>query len=257
MPLRPSFLGARYSGGLFLQFAVLSGVTNTEPMTIYAHSSSENDVDDIPPCLLEEPHHGDNAKEIMIESRPQYNASNDLESKYPVIDRDINNKETLVEYKFSTLTKDLFHELENLEIKFDIEIYKPKDLRLSVSKNTFYCKNLFLKDRKGQFYLVICHEDLNIDLKLLRKQLNAYRNFNFGTADDMATLLNVEPGGVTPLALMFSSAVDVQMVIHNSVLQEDALCMFHPMDSNVAVKISMDSLLRFLKHFKHGVKIIK
>lgn len=32
-----------------------------------------------------------------------------------------------------------------------------------------YCKNLFLKDRKGSFYLVIYKEDLILDLKLLKK----------------------------------------------------------------------------------------
>lgn len=32
-----------------------------------------------------------------------------------------------------------------------------------------YCKNLFLKDRKGSFYLVIYKEDLILDLKFLKK----------------------------------------------------------------------------------------
>lgn len=159
-------------------------------------------------------------------------------------------------YPYTQEALEVFKLFQKLKIPFETEIYRPKEERLDVDKNIFYCKNLFLKDRKGQFYLIIFHEDIEMNLKQLRKTLNAHRNFNFATANDMMDLLHVEPGGVTPLALMNSSARDIVMVISNSLMHDEAGLMFHPMDSNLATKISLQSLLRFLKHFGHAVTLI-
>ena len=164
--------------------------------------------------------------------------------------------QSLENYQYRKETLELFEIFRCLKIRYDTEWYRPKEDRLNVDKNIFYCKNLFLKDRKGQFYLVICHEDIDINLKQLRKTLNAYRNFNFATAEDMRSLLQTEPGGVTPLALMSETACEVTMVISNSLFKEGAYLMFHPMDPNLAVKINLTSLLRYLKHFGHFVKFI-
>lgn len=160
-------------------------------------------------------------------------------------------------YSFTAGTRQVFQTLQKLKIPFETEIYKPKVDRLFIDKNIFYCKNLFLKDRKGQFYLAICHEDFNIDLKLLRKSLNANRNFNFGTADDMYTILGTKPGGVTPLALTNPNSADVKMVIHKSLVKEDSWLMFHPLDSKLATKITLASLLRYLKSCNHSVIFVK
>lgn len=159
-------------------------------------------------------------------------------------------------YSYKRETLEVFKFFQKLKISFKTEIYKTKEERLNMDKNRFYCKNLFLKDRKGQFYLIILHEDLAINLKQLRKTLNAHRNFNFATANEMMELLQTEPGGVTPLALMNASARDVTMVISHSLVHEETELMFHPMDSSLATKISLQSLLRYLKHFGHSVRFI-
>jgi hypothetical protein len=47
------------------------------------------------------------------------------------------------------------------------------------SDKTVYCKNIFLKDRKGKFYYIICHEDNNVNLRQLKYKLHAHRNRAF------------------------------------------------------------------------------
>lgn len=179
------------------------------------------------------------------------------ETKYTQVTSQSENGTILASYQFQKQTLTLFRTLDDLIIPFETEIYRPKPERLDVGKNIFYCKNLFLKDRKGQFYLVICHEDYEMDLKQLRKTLNAYRNFNFATANEMAAILDTEPGGVTPLALMNKTASQVKMVIHKSLTKDNCFLMFHPFDSQLATKITLPSLLRFLKHFKHSVTFVE
>ena len=64
-----------------------------------------------------------------------------------------------------------------------------------------HCKSLFLKDKKGGFWLTVLLEERLIDLKKLAARLAAPR-FSFGGAADLFRLLGVRPGSVTPFALV-------------------------------------------------------
>ena len=55
-----------------------------------------------------------------------------------------------------------------------------------------HTKNLFLKDKRDQVFLVVAPEDAAIELKTLHHKLGAGR-FSFGSADLMRTLIGVEP----------------------------------------------------------------
>src|SRR3974377_2449196 len=64
-----------------------------------------------------------------------------------------------------------------------------------------HCKSLFLKDKKGGYWLAVMLEERRIDLKKLASRLEAPR-FSFGNALDLRKLLGVRPGSVTPFALV-------------------------------------------------------
>ena len=65
-----------------------------------------------------------------------------------------------------------------------------------------HTKNLFLRDKKGAPFLVVALEDAAIELKSLHRLLGASGRFSFGSADLMRELLGVEPGSVTPFAVI-------------------------------------------------------
>ena len=60
---------------------------------------------------------------------------------------------------------------------------------------------MFLKDKKGGFWLTVLLEERLIDLKKLAERLAAPRVSVGGTAD-LLRLLGVRPGSVTPFALV-------------------------------------------------------
>jgi Ala-tRNA(Pro) deacylase len=64
-----------------------------------------------------------------------------------------------------------------------------------------HCKNLFLKDRKGGLWLLICLNQRRIDINRLAKVLGCAR-LSFGRAELLQEVLGVAPGGVTPFALI-------------------------------------------------------
>ena len=65
-----------------------------------------------------------------------------------------------------------------------------------------HTKNLFLRDKKGTAFLAVAQEDTAIELKSLHRRLGASGRFSFGSAELMRELLGVEPGSVTPFAVI-------------------------------------------------------
>src|SRR5438552_13581885 len=75
-----------------------------------------------------------------------------------------------------------------------------------------HCKSLFLKDKKGGFWLAVMLEERRIDLTKLAARLGAPR-FSFAGAADLHELLGVRPGSVTPFALVNDVARLVEPVL--------------------------------------------
>ncbi|XP_067656032.1 uncharacterized protein [Haliotis asinina] len=152
--------------------------------------------------------------------------------------------------------RELLSLLEEFGVQSKPVPYKPrKDRHLCTGE--VFCKNLFLKDRRGNFYMVICDEQNDLDLKSLRRKLKAYRNFSFGSQDEMAAIFHVSPGGLTPFALMHGSAQDVRVVMTKDLtIEKDVLLNFHPLDANLTLPVRLTHLIKFLNHFRVQLEIV-
>src|SRR3954466_9062688 len=56
-----------------------------------------------------------------------------------------------------------------------------------------HSKNLFVKDKKGRFFLITAKDETAIDLKRPHEAIGASGRLSFGSADHLRTLLGVEP----------------------------------------------------------------
>lgn len=133
--------------------------------------------------------------------------------------------------------------LDDLEIAIETVRYSEKTERKDELPTT-YCKNLFLKDRKGVFYLIVYKEDSVLDLKVLKKLVNAYRNFSFASHRELKNIMKVNVA--TPFSLFFKSTENVRVVFAQSLAQETSLN-FHPLDGRFTTRISYDDLETFMK----------
>ncbi len=113
-----------------------------------------------------------------------------------------------------------------------------------------HSKNLFLRNKKGQMWLVTCFEDRKIDLKALGKALEAGR-ISFGSPDRLKKHLGVEPGAVTPFAVMNDRAGQVKFVLDKAMLEVDPLN-FHPLVNTMTTAIAPQDLVRFLEDQDHA-----
>ncbi len=118
-----------------------------------------------------------------------------------------------------------------------------------------HCKTLFLKDRKGGFWLAAMLEERRTDLNKLAQRLGAPR-FSFGGAEDLYSLLGVYPGSVTPYALINDTAGKVTAVL-DRVLLGCVPVNFHPLVNDRTTAISPGDLLRFIAACGHEPRIVE
>jgi Ala-tRNA(Pro) deacylase len=117
-----------------------------------------------------------------------------------------------------------------------------------------HTKNLFLRDKKGAAFLVVALEDAAIELKSLHRLLGASGRFSFGSAELMRELLGVEPGSVTPFAVVNDTHLRVAVVLDAGMMAHETLN-FHPLRNTGTTTISQEGLLRFLEATGHRPRI--
>ncbi len=117
-----------------------------------------------------------------------------------------------------------------------------------------HCKNLFLKDHKGRLWLVAMLEDRAVDLKRLAAAIGAGR-LSFGSAARLADALGVEPGSVTPFALINDTERRVTLVLDKRMLEHETLN-YHPLTNAATTAISPADLLAFVKACGHDPVVV-
>jgi Ala-tRNA(Pro) deacylase len=154
---------------------------------------------------------------------------------------------------------ELFAFLDRLEIPHATVSHPPlftveqsRALRGTVSGG--HTKNLFLKDKRGAFFLVVVLEDAVVELKSLHRRLGAGGRFSFGSADALRELLGVEPGSVTPFAAINDAAGRVAVVLDAAMLAHEVLN-YHPLVNTMTTSISRSGLVTFLESSGHAPHI--
>jgi Ala-tRNA(Pro) deacylase len=117
-----------------------------------------------------------------------------------------------------------------------------------------HTKNLFLRDKKGALFLVVAPEDAVVELKSLHRLLGASGRFSFGSPDLMRETLGVEPGSVTPFAVINDTAGLVTVVLDAAMMAHENLN-FHPLTNTGTTTIPRDGLLKFLESTGHKPRI--
>jgi Ala-tRNA(Pro) deacylase len=112
-----------------------------------------------------------------------------------------------------------------------------------------HIKNLFLRNKKEEMWLVVALEDRAIDLKRLGDVLGAGR-LSFGSADRLKRYLGVEPGSVTPLSLANDEARAVQLVLDRGVVDGGPVNA-HPLVNTMTTALAPADLLRFFEATGH------
>lgn len=113
-------------------------------------------------------------------------------------------------------------------------------------------KNLFLKDEKGNFYLICLLGHKRLNLKFLKSYLNA-KKLQFGSPEELKTELDLTPGSVSILGMINSSKT--HLIIDKSIY--DALLIgAHPNINTSTLVFDNSSLKKFLASLKCKIEVI-
>ena len=113
-----------------------------------------------------------------------------------------------------------------------------------------HIKNLFLRNKKEEMWLVVALEDRAIDLKRLGEALGAGR-LSFGSPDRLRRVLGVEPGSVTPFALVNDETHLVRLGLDRG-LAEGGPVNAHPLVNTMTTAIAIADLLRLFEATGHA-----
>ncbi len=150
---------------------------------------------------------------------------------------------------------DLFHFLDELSIKHKTYDHPPvftvgESQQLRDEMPGGHTKNLFLKDKKGRFFLLTVLEDAQINLKTIHQQIGAQGRVSFGKPDALMALLGVEPGSVTAFGIINDPENMVTLVLDQALMDHDIInC--HPLRNNATTAIGRDDLIKFIQATGH------
>ena len=119
-----------------------------------------------------------------------------------------------------------------------------------------HTKNLFVKDKKGNFFLVVAEGSARIPMNKIHVLIGARSRLSFANSDALMELLGVEPGSVTAFAPMNDKDNKVRVIIDEPLLAHDQInC--HPLKNTMTTTILKEDLFRFLRHTGHEPQIVR
>ena len=158
------------------------------------------------------------------------------------------------EKDYSEPELNLLKELNDFGAEFIIYEHPPlrtveesKTLRGKI--NGGHTKNLYLRDKKKNNYLVTANENQEVDLKNLASFLSTNR-LSFGSPDRLNQYLGVKPGAVSPLALINDKQNEVVFYIDQSLLKQEILN-FHPLINTLTISLKVSDFKKYLLQIKH------
>lgn len=118
-----------------------------------------------------------------------------------------------------------------------------------------HVKNLFVKDKGGNFFLITAEEDSPLDLKTIDKVIGAKGRVSFASAEQLLVHLGILPGSVSPLALVHDTGCTVRFFLEKKLMRHDILNV-HPLINTRTSSIARDDLLRYVEATGHGITIL-
>ncbi|MBD8688471.1 MULTISPECIES: prolyl-tRNA synthetase associated domain-containing protein [unclassified Rhizobium] len=157
--------------------------------------------------------------------------------------------------------QDLFSMLDGLGIEHKTTQHEPvftvaesESLRDRIPGG--HTKNLFVKDKKDQYFVLTVEENAVVDLKTVHKVIDASSRVSFGKPEKMLEYLGVVPGSVTVFGAINDTANNVTFVLDEELMRHD-LINGHPLSNDATTTIGRDDLIRFLEATGHVPLVLK
>ena len=144
----------------------------------------------------------------------------------------------------------VYDKLDELGIEYSVVEHEPvftaNDLEyIKELAPGIHCKNLFLRNAKGnKYYLITAEDNAEVDIKELKDKIGSTR-LSFASPERLMKVLNLTPGSVNPFSLINDTEKEVTFYLDKNVMTGENLN-FHPNVNYKMVTISLDGLKKYL-----------
>lgn len=144
----------------------------------------------------------------------------------------------------------VYDKLDELGIEYSVIEHEPVFTAAeldSIKDRThgIHCKNLFLRNAKGnKYYLITAEDNAEVDIKDVREKIGSTR-LSFASPERLMKVLNLTPGSVNPFSLINDTEKVVTFYLDKNVMNGEDLN-FHPNVNHKMVTISLDGLKKYL-----------
>lgn len=156
-------------------------------------------------------------------------------------------------------SQDLFDALDALSISYKTREHAPvftvaesQALRDEIPGG--HTKNLFLKDKKGRYFLLTVGEDAEIDLKTIHQKIGAQGRVSFGKPEPLKEYLGVVPGAVTCFGVI-NDPDHVVTLIFDAALWEHETINGHPLRNDATTSIARADLETFVTSLGRPLRV--
>ena len=154
----------------------------------------------------------------------------------------------------------LLDELKVLGVSYEYYSHEPlftveQANALTINIKGSHCKNLFVKNSKGDKWILTMPGSERADLKSIAEKLVSSR-LSFCSADEMQSDIGVTPGAVTPLAIVNNSEKNVKLVVDKK-LADNGIINCHPLINTATISIAFSDLVKFVEHTGHGITVLE
>ena len=114
---------------------------------------------------------------------------------------------------------------------------------LNKSEGGGHIKNLYLRDRRKNNFLIVSEQDRTIDLKMLKIKLET-GGLSFGSSDRLMEKLGVRAGAVTPFSMITGIKKNVSLFL-DAELKFCSKIYAHPLVNDRTIELSVENLELF------------
>ncbi|MDW5315525.1 prolyl-tRNA synthetase associated domain-containing protein [Rhizobium sp. PL01] len=156
---------------------------------------------------------------------------------------------------------ELFLFLDSLGIKHKTKRHEPvftvaESVSLRDEIPGGHTKNLFVKDKKDNFFLLTVEENASVDLKTVHTIIGGASKVSFGKPEKLMEYLGVIPGAVTAFGVINDTGHNVKIIIDED-LMKDEIINCHPLSNDATTSIASKDLLRFIEATGHEALVLK
>ena len=146
----------------------------------------------------------------------------------------------------------LYKKLEELNIKIEKQEHEAvhtieEILKLDVRLDGMGLKNLFVKDKFDNRYMIVVEENKRVDLKKIKENLDLNK-LSFCKEDELRNILKIEPGSVTPLAAINDDENEVTIILDEDMVDRNILV--HPLVNTATIKINYNDMIKLFNNLK-------